>query len=72
MLFIYLLFVVDYVTRVGYESGTIKNCAWTTAAAGGAGADALTDIAGGAGASSRWARTCDHRQHHGERNARGA
>jgi hypothetical protein len=23
------VFVVDYVTRVTYDSGTIQNCAWT-------------------------------------------
>jgi hypothetical protein len=28
----YLHFVVDYVTRVTYESGTIQNCAWTVTA----------------------------------------
>jgi hypothetical protein len=31
--FIYLHFVVDYVTRVAYGPGTIQNCALTTAAA---------------------------------------
>jgi Magnesium chelatase, subunit ChlI C-terminal len=29
---LYLHFVVDYVTRVTYDSGTIQNCAWTVTA----------------------------------------
>jgi hypothetical protein len=45
---VYSQFVVDYVTRFTYDSGTIQNCAWTL----------RFDAAGlGVGSSSFFARS---------------